>query len=400
MEIKKDAIFDVAVTCESGCEGLLKQELEQRFKVESTSLGENWVNFKATPEVIAQVMYSSQAAKRVAIILSTGTFEKINYFEKILSTIKKDKLDLLAFFLKDRTFRVACERTGTHTFNSMEAEQTVSAAIKEVLKKYGTDGKEIEAKLNLSHPDVHIYLRIIDDKYVIGIDCAGRDLSKRQHLVFSNAIATKGTIGFCALLFAGYKPGQLILDPFALSGNIMLEAALYESATPVNYYMKHFTLLEIPEFKPFVEDVIKKVDAKIKQPPSKPDIICSDASFNNISAQKKNAKIAGIDKFIACSRTDIEDIDIKTFDSAVDVVCSRVIEPSANVPENKVRKIYEILFKNMMFITKKKSVFVFMLRNTELLEDVAVKEGYVIDDKVQVFQGQQAFWFVKLKREK
>jgi putative N6-adenine-specific DNA methylase len=394
MEIKKDSLFEVAITTEQGCEEFLKQELVQRFKVEDVLLQENYVTFRATAETIAQVMYSSQAAKRVMFTLSSGSFESIDELEQKAGALSQDKLELLLFFLKSRTFKTDCDRTGVHDFNSMDAEQAVSAAIKCALKEKGVD-----AQMNLKAPDVRLYVRIVEDKYVLGIDLAGRELSKRQHLVFNNAISTKGTIGFCALMFAGYKPGQLILDPFALSGNIMLEAALYESGTPVNYYTKHFTMLDIPEFKPIIEDVMKKTDSKIKQPPSKPDIICTDSSFNNISAQKKNAKIAGIDKFLAFSRTDIENIDIKTFDSPVDVVCSRIIEPSANVPEGKVRKIYEILFKNLMFITKKKSSFVFIVRNTDVLEEESAKQGFAVEDKKQVFQGQQMFWFVKMARK-
>jgi putative N6-adenine-specific DNA methylase len=393
MEIKKDTVFDVAATSEQGCEEFLKQELEQRFKVDNVALEEGWVKFRATAEAVAQSMYSSQAAKRIILILASGSFENIDDLEKKAGLLDSNKLELLTFFLKGKTFRTVCDRTGVHDFNSMDAEQAVSAAVKKLFKEKGED-----ILMNLKAPDVTLYLRIIDDNYVLGIDCAGRELSKRQHLVFNNVVSTKGTIGFCALLFAGYKPGQLILDPFALSGNIMLEAALYESGTPVNYYTKHFTLMDIPEFRPIVDDVLAKTDSKIKQPPSKPDIICTDSSFNNISAQKKNAKIAGIDKFLAFSRTDIENIDIKTFDSSVDVVCSRIIEPSANVPEGKVRKIHEILFKNLKFITKKKSAFVFIVRNTDVLEEESAKQGFVVEDRKQVFQGQQMFWFVKMGR--
>ena len=74
MDMTKDTLFDIAATSEQGCEEFLKQEIEQRFKVERVKLEANWVTFKATQEAIAQIMYSSQAIKRITLILSDGTF--------------------------------------------------------------------------------------------------------------------------------------------------------------------------------------------------------------------------------------------------------------------------------------------------------------------------------------
>jgi 23S rRNA G2445 N2-methylase RlmL len=339
-------------------------------------------------------MYSSQAAKRVVIFLAEGGFSSLDDLGEKVSCLEESKKEILRFFLHGRTFRVVCDRTGVHGFNSMDAEQAASAGIRKIMKDAGAD-----VLMNLKAPDVELFLRIVDDRFLLGVDCAGRELSKRQHLVFNNATATKGTIGYCALLFAGYKPGMLVLDPFALSGNIMIEAALYESGTPVNYYTKQFTLLDIPAFRPFVEDAMKRADAGIKAPPSKPNIICTDSSFGNVSAEKKNAKIAGVEKFISFSRTDTENLDIKTFSAPLDVVCSRIIEPSSNVPEARVRKIYEKFFDNLQYITKKSAALVFIVRNTDVLEEEAARKDYTVLGRKQVHQGQQAFWLVKMGRE-
>jgi 23S rRNA G2445 N2-methylase RlmL len=235
----------------------------------------------------------------------------------------------------------------------------------------------------------------MDDKYLFGMDCAGRELSKRQHLVFNNPNAIKGTIGFSALLYGEYKPGQLLVDPCSLSGNIAIEAALFESGISINFYAKKFTLLEIEEFREIIEEVMKKIDAKTKGPLSKPDIVSVDSSFNNISAQKKNSKIAGVEKFIAFSRTDVKDLDIKTFDDRIDLICSRVPEPSNHFSESQARTIYATLFKNMKYIVKKKAKLVFIVRNPEILEQEAEKEGYKEEDLKQVWQGQQGYFLVK-----
>ncbi|MGV8169612.1 MAG: hypothetical protein ACP5N3_06175 [Candidatus Nanoarchaeia archaeon] len=392
MNITKNTIFDCAATAEQGCEEFLAQELKERFKVEG-KLGENWVNFSAAPAQIGEIMYSSQNTKRLMIVLLEGKFSEVEELDEQAGKISDEKLVFLGEMIKGKTARVLCDRTGAHDFNSVEAEHVVSTALKEKLK-----GKGFEFNLSLNKPSIILYMRIIDDSYILGIDCAGREISKRQHLVFNNANAIKGTTGFAALLYAGYKPGMIVLDPFALSGNIALEAALFESGTSLNYYTKKFTLLEIEEFRPFVEEAMKKADGKIKGPFTKSKILSCDSQFNNVAAQKKNAKIAGVEKYISFSRTDIENLDIKTITEEVEIVCSKPIEPSGHVSEEKVRKIYAKLFENLKFITKKNTSFVFVLRNPELLEEEAEKQNYEVLERKQVWQGQQPYFFVKMKR--
>jgi tRNA (guanine6-N2)-methyltransferase len=380
-------LLNIGVTTEPGCEEFLRQEIEQRFKTPCET-GENWAILEAEIGKLAEIMYFSQTAKRIVLLIAEGSFTDLDELDNQIKTklVETNILDLL----KEKTTRIVCDRSGNQDFNSMDAEQTIMATLKEVMQQ-----KNMEIKVSLNSPQIIFYLRIVDDRYLFGLDCAGRELSKRQHLVFNNPNAIKGTVGFSALLYGEYKPGQLILDPCSLSGNIAIEAALYESSTPLNFYTKKFTLLDIDEFRGEVEEVLKKADAKIKLPPSKPNIISADSSFNNISAQKKNAKIAGIEKSIAFSRTDIKDLDIKSFDDRIDLVCSRVPEPSNHFSESQSRMIYSQLFKNMKYIIKKKAKIVFIVRNPEILEQEAEKEGYKEEDLKQIWQGQQGYFMVR-----
>lgn len=383
----KNKLFRIGITSEQGCEEFLREELEERFKVKS-DIGENWVISDASAEKVVEIMYISQGARRIVFLISEGEFSDL---EDIDSKIRKDMLSSeIVDFLKERTTRIVCDRMGGQEFNSMDAEQTIMHSLKEIMSQKGR-----EVKVSLNSPQAIFYLRIVDSKYMFGFDCAGRELSKRQHLVFNNPNAIKGTVGFSALLYGEYKPGMLLLDPCSLSGNIAIEAALLQSGISHNFYTKKFTLLQMDDFKDIVEEVIKKTDLKIKSPLPKPDILSIDSSFNNISAQKRNAKIAGVDKFISFSRTDVKDLDIKTFDDRIDLVCSRLPEASNHFSEHQARAIYSSLFKNLKFIIKKKAKLVFVVRNPEVLEEEAEKEGYKEEDMKQVWQGQQGYFMVK-----
>jgi 23S rRNA G2445 N2-methylase RlmL len=388
----KNSTYMIGITTEDGCEEFLREELQDRFKIES-AIGENWATFKTSLENTAEIMYLAQSAKRIIFVISEGAFTSIDDLDEKISKGIASSSEIISLF-KGKTLRIQCERTGSHDFNSLDVEQTLMHSFKEIMLKAGT-----EVQVSLNNPQVIYYLRISNDKYIFGIDIAGRELSKRQHLVFNNPNAIKGTIGFCALLYGEYKKGQLFLDPCSLSGNIAIEAALLESGISLNYYNKNFTLLQVEEFRSIIEETIKKADNKIKSPPSRQDILSVDSSFNNVSAQKKNAKIAGVEKFISFSRTDVKDLDIKTYDDRIDIICSKLPEPSNHFAENQARTIYSTLFKNLKFIIKKDAKIVFIVRNPQVLEEEAEKEGFVEEDLKQVWQGQQGYFFVKFKTD-
>ena len=65
------------------------------------------------------------------------------------------------------------------------------------------------------------------------------DLSKREYRVFAHSADIKGTLAYALLRISGYNPVKhFLFDPFTRSGTIAIEAALFGSGLPANYYRK------------------------------------------------------------------------------------------------------------------------------------------------------------------
>jgi len=369
--------FTYSIVTEKNCESLCVKELKNRFGVVA-SANKGFVDFCA---------YFSQSATRVLLKIGSGSF---NDLDDLLLKIGSDLKNNDAWFsLLSNTFKSSCSRLGVHDFNSVIVEQEVSNVVrKEIISKGGSSTPDYKSR------ELVFFVLINDDNYLLGVDFMGKDLSKRHYLIFNNPNAIKGTIAFNLLLFSGFEPGMVLLDGFALAGVIPIEAAIYEKGASVNLFSKDF--LFPLKLKDINESLLSKFDSEVQEFKKSGNIFSCDASFPNLAAQKKNSRIAGVEKNISFARVDIANLDIKNFSKEIDVACSRILEVSKHVPESRVVKAYNDFFVAAKeFLGKKGSVNV-IVRVPDLLEEIAKKHGFKVKDKLETAQGQQVFFFVKL----
>ncbi len=145
--------------------------------------------------------------------------------EEQLPTIRRriEELDVPEF-RKDpgASFRVSCDRLGDHTFSSHDVLREAGAAIQKV---HGLP-------VDLEQFRYHFRVDIHEKNCRIGLQWTQKPQSKRGGRPFLPRIALKGNIAYALLktLEAGKKDEGPLLDPFAGSGTILLEAAqLYPS---------------------------------------------------------------------------------------------------------------------------------------------------------------------------
>ncbi|PIN81057.1 hypothetical protein COV13_02595 [Candidatus Woesearchaeota archaeon CG10_big_fil_rev_8_21_14_0_10_32_9] len=375
--------YEFCITQERGCEEFSSKELSARFSTKS-KIEKGFVTFKAELEKAVEICYSAQSIKRVLLKISSGSFEEFEtLLEKVFSDLENFSLD----FIKFSSFRVECERIGEHEFNSVNVEQELSRLLKD----------KTNAEVNLANPDASFFIQVLDESFIFGIDFGGRDLSKRQYLLFNNPNNIKGTLAFDLLLFADYTKKDVLLDPFSLAGTICIEAANFTSSLPLNYYTKNFAFSKDIFEKDF-SDILKKLDSKAITT-SSPTIFSSDSSFNNTSAQKKNAKIGGVEKFISFSRKNVEDLDLKFFEKDVDLIASKIIEPSKSVPDHVCKSVYTHLLRNTDEILNKKGRMAFIFRNPDFFVELSEGFGFSLTKKSEVWQGKQNFYFCLFERK-
>jgi 23S rRNA G2445 N2-methylase RlmL len=100
------------------------------------------------------------------------------------------------------------------------------------------------------------------------------------------------------------------------------------------------------------DKLFSKIDAEILKETLK--IYCFDKEFRYLNSAKKNAKIAGVDKDINFSRSDVEWMDTKLDKESVDKIITQPPQPTKNLDIKKLTKIYDEFFYQAEFVLKKK----------------------------------------------
>jgi 23S rRNA G2445 N2-methylase RlmL len=338
-------------------------------------------------EELCLLCYRLQSADRAAYLI--GNFEFRNFFEEFEKFIANTaKSDIGQWIKKGKKFRVECVRSGTHDFNSVDVEQKAAAFILAALKS-----KEIKAdikndikKTDIKNYDITFLVYIVNSICYFGVDFCGFELNKRHYKIFLHPNSLRGTIAYALVRESGFGKKETMLDPFSRDGVIPIEAALFASDFPCNYYKKdRFAFLKLGIGVDF-DKFFSKCDKGIKR--SKTGIYSYDYSFKYVDYCKKNAKIAGVGKQINFSRVELEWLDIKFKKESVDRI---IANPPASKSPN-LDKIYNELFYQANYILRNDGTIALVLRMPDipdLAKKYAVKHNFSLLKEKDVWSGRQ-----------
>ncbi len=113
------------------------------------------------------------------------------------------------------TFRVTCERIGSHDYTSIDVQRVAGQSI---VDKYGT-------KVNLKDPETIVRVDVVHDLCIVGIQLTRTSLRIRYPRVFQHPSALNPVIAYAMLRCSDVQPGDRILDAFCGGGTIVIEAA-------------------------------------------------------------------------------------------------------------------------------------------------------------------------------
>ena len=352
---------------------------------------------------LCRVVYTSQAVNRVLLFIGEMDYsENIDASEADFTSIDKNlehMLSTLNIIREGSSFRVSLQNSTTD-YVDKDIEGSFGQHILEFSKQ-----KNLHISVNLKKPDVTFYIYISNSKMYFGIDLSG-DLSKRDYKIFNNPMSLKGTTAFGLLKIADYKPSESILDVFCNSGVLEVEAALYANKIPHRIYNKDFPFMKLKLFGESDNDtefekLFKEIDGEKKN--NKLNITASDPLLRNITAAKKNAKIAGVEKFIDFRRIDTDWLDTKFEKRSIDKIITFIPGSSKHRNPKELEKSFTEFFYQAEFIIKKTGLVVVMCLSKDLL--IKSSEKYFeIDKEHEVFSGDQSmsiiFFKILSKKEK
>ena len=94
----------------------------------------------------------------------------------------------------------------------------------------------------------HLFVRVVEDSFVISLDSSGAPLYKRGLKGHGGKAPLRENLAAAALLWAGYTGREPLMDPMCGTGTFSLEAALISSRTPPGW-RRDFAFMNWPAFK-------------------------------------------------------------------------------------------------------------------------------------------------------
>ena len=354
----------------------IKELINNDYKIEEGCVIFDFKDFKD----LCLLCYKAQSVDRVVYLLDK--FEFKSFFEDLKIFIEELNFNK---WLNYKKFKIECIRLGTHNFNSVDIkEKTAELIFKKSNNKIKPDVKDY---------GVIFLFYIVDNKCYFGIDFAGFELNKRGYKIFLHPNSLRGTIAYALVRENNFKKKDVMLDPFSRDGVIAIEAALYANNFSVNYYKKDkFAFLKLKLNIDF-DELFKNIDKKRKE--SKTKIYNYDHLFKYVDFSKKNAKIAGVDKYINFSRVELEWLDIKFKKESVDEI---ITNPPSSKNTN-LDKIYNEFFYQAEYILKKNGLIALISKMPELIKKHAEKHNFIIAKEKDIWSGEQQLKIMVFKKK-
>lgn len=317
-----------------GIEDMAKLEINELIKADCENIAPGRLKFSATEDKVKELIYMTKSLNRVYKLEAMFTFKSKDDLVKNCPDIK----------IKG-TFKAKCARYGLQDFNSLDVEKAIG-------EKYFNKGH----KVDLDKPDTIIYIELIGNLCLVGIDVTRKDMQKREYRLKINNQSPNALLAYAILRMSGWNKSMALLDPFCKDGVIPIEAALYACSVPRGY---------------FSDEKIDRLDKKIKR--DRLEITGYDALMPNVKNAEINAKLAGVTKQIKFSRVEVGWIDVKFPKSSIDVIATAPSFVSKGKPSTDIEQGYKQLFHQAEYVLKKRGVLAIIAHRPDLIRKYAEK---------------------------
>ncbi|MFA6089497.1 MAG: N-6 DNA methylase [Candidatus Woesearchaeota archaeon] len=355
------------IYCNKGLEDVCLNEIKEISKYNCELFSRIVVCDVSDVNDICKLAMKSQTANRVCLSLGTiskdeGHFEFTEEFRKIIDG----------------------KSIAVRTYDSPEGSIDTPKLAKIICDEF--DKNEIKYSVDLKNPNLFIQCFESDGNYFVGLDFSF-DLNKRDYLIFSHNQALRPTIAYSLVKLSGFNGKGILLDPFCGGGTIVIEATL-EVENGIHYH--DFDKLE---FNKFVKDV-KYEEIHIKNDAK---IVGYDVNLSTITAARKNAKIAGINKDVDFSVVDCYFLDTKFETKTVDYIVTHPPMLSKFANEKKILKTWDDFLFISHDILKKKMVVI--LNRIEEFKEIAIgKYKFKLVEEREIYQGEMKMFVVVLEK--
>lgn len=204
------------LTCDPGLEDVVEREVEEKIKG-AKFLGK-LANFQGKVVIEAassKSLLDLRSVHHVAKLVASFQIEHVD--KRGLEEIGKrlEKLSLSPWMRGKKSFRISCQRIGSHHFTSIDVQRIAGKVVQEKYK----------LKVDLKRFQLNLKVDVFGKDVFVSIPITLKSLSKRFKLRFFHPAALKPTIAYGLIRIAEVKEGETVLDPMCGGGTILLELA-------------------------------------------------------------------------------------------------------------------------------------------------------------------------------
>lgn len=284
-------------SCTRGLEYLLKWELET-LGITDVETGSSGVYLPYSIENVYRVNYCSRTAMRLLFPLAQFACNSREQLYKATHSINWSQ-----FLTPEKTFAVDANVWDTPGFtNSHFAALVVKDAVCDHIRQHFNDRPQIDVK----HPNLQLNLYLSKGKASLSLDTSGAPLFKRGWRVQTTEAPLQETLAASILLQSGFKPGEILFDPFCGSGTFLVEAAMIASRTPAGFYRKQWGFSCLPEHteEAWTRFKTEQNAKRISLPPN--SLFGSDRDQEALDRAYENLSRAGFDTSAVLIARDIK----------------------------------------------------------------------------------------------
>jgi 23S rRNA G2445 N2-methylase RlmL len=285
-------------TCAKGLEPILHEELSalRMGKIERQVGG---VRFEGTRADAWRANLWLRTANRVLLRLSSfDAREERALYEGV------GAIDWSQWIAPEASLIVDARVQESSLTHSRFAEQRVKDAIVDQVRERSGARPSVDRE----EPDLRVHLHLWRDRAVLSIDTSGPALYLRGWRVHQGRAPLAETLAAGMVLASGWDHRAPLLDPFAGSGTILVEAALLASARAPGLFRKSFAFERLPDHDAAAFASLREETAKRAQVPRKLRLLGRDREQARIDEAVENAAAAGVGDLLELERGDALDL--------------------------------------------------------------------------------------------
>ena len=195
--------------------------------------------------------------------------------------------------------------------SSVRSELFAPSAIQSIVKKAMVDELSSFYGINTFPEDGEEYpfrVFILKNKVAIGLDTTGVSLHKRGYRLMQGEAPIAENLAAALVMLTPWRDGRILVDPFAGSGTIAIEAAMLAAniAPGMNrdFNAKRWGNIVNPDlWKECEEEAREMVKSDLSS-----DIQAYDIDGGLLKVARENAARAGVDKYIHFQTRDVRDL--------------------------------------------------------------------------------------------